>query len=117
MNSITEIAEIAHETNKAYCETLGDHSQLHWCYAPQWQRDSAMDGVRSINRKVVTRPDQSHENWLKHKEQEGWKFGTKKDPELKTHPCMVPFSELTEEQQIKDYLFFAVVTTLLGRSC
>jgi len=119
MNSITEIAEIAHEANKAYCQTIGDHSHESWDFCHQWQRDSAMDGVRAIQRGVVSRPEQSHENWWKGKEDKGWVYGEKKNTDINvgvlTHPCMVPFKELPAEQQMKDYLFFAIVTILLGR--
>ncbi len=115
MNSTTEIAEIAHEANRIYCRSLGDYSQLPWDFCEQWQRDTVMDGVVAISKDIVTEPGQSHENWLKFKKEEGWSFGTKKDESLKTHPYMVPFDELTAEQQMKDYLFFAIVTTLLGQ--
>ncbi len=119
MNSTTEIAEIAHETNRIYCQTLGDYSQDPWSVCHQWQRDSAINGVRAIQRGVVTRPEQSHENWLKEKEDKGWVHGEKKNTDINvgalTHPCIVPFKELTQEQQMKDYLFFAIVMTLLGR--
>jgi hypothetical protein len=115
MNSTTEIAEIAHETNRIYCQTIGDYSQMGWDFSEQWQRLSSMDGVRAIERGVVTRPEQSHENWLKHKEDEGWLWGPEKDPDKKLHPCMVPFKELPHEQQMKDHLFFTIVMTLLGR--
>ena len=114
MNSTTEIAEIAHETNRTYCRTLGDCSQEPWDFSPQWQRDSAIDGVRAIQRKIVTGPERSHENWLKDKEDAGWIFGPIKDPAKKEHPCMVPFNQLPQEQQMKDHLFFTIVTTLLG---
>ena len=119
MNSITEIAQVAHETNRTYCQTIGDYSQYSWASCPQWQRDSAMNGVRAIERGIVTRPEQSHENWLMHKEDEDWVWGPKKNTDLSigklTHPCMVPFKELPHEQQMKDHLFFAIVMTLLGR--
>ena len=115
MLTIREIAEVAHEVNKAYCDVLGDDSQPFWEDAPQWQTDSAMDGVMAIKNKLVTRPEQSHENWLKEKFREGWTWGKVKDPEKKTHYCMLPFNQLSVEQQMKDRLFFAVVTALLGR--
>ena len=118
MNSITEIAIIAHETNITYCETLGDYSQTSWNFCDQRQRDSVMNGVRAIQRGIVKEPEQSHENWLKQKEEEGWVWGKKKNSDKSigalTHPYMVPFEELTAEQQMKDRLFFTIVTTLLG---
>ena len=119
MNSITEIAEIAHETNRTYCQTIGDFSQYPWTACPQWQRDSSINGVKAIEKGIVTRPEQSHENWLKHKEEEGWSYGPEKNSNKAlgtlTHPCMLPFKELPAEQQMKDFLFFSIVTVLLGR--
>ena len=119
MNSVTEIAKVAHETNRIYCQTIGDFSQAPWDWCPQWQRDSAMNGVLAIERGAVTEPEESHENWLKEKYDKGWVYGKEKNTDLSvgclTHPCMVPFSMLPKEQQMKDHLFFAIVTTLLGR--
>ena len=119
MNSVTEIAKIAHEANKAYCETLGDFSQDHWNCCDQWQRDTVMNGVRAIEKRIVTEPEQSHENWLKLKEEEGWVYGKKKNSNKAlgalTHPYMLPFKELTHAQQMKDFLFFSIVVTLLGK--
>ena len=114
MNSKTEIAEIAHEAKRTYCRSLGDYSQYPWSTCPQWQRDTVLNGVLAISRNIVTEPGQSHENWLKFKEEQGWSHGPEKDERLKTHPYMIPFDELTAEQQMKDRLFFAIVTILLG---
>ena len=38
---------------------------------------------------------------------------TPKDPEAKTHPCMVPYECLPWEQRVKDYLFISVSKALL----
>jgi len=51
----------------------------------------------------------SHENWLNEKLEHGWKWGAEKDAELKTHPCIVPYEQLSVEQRMKDYLFSGVV--------
>ena len=119
MNSTTEIAQVAYEANRAYCQTIGDYSQDPWTYCEQWQRDTVMNGVRAIDRGIVTKPEQSHENWLEHKEEKGWSYGPEKNSNKAlgalTHPCMVPFNELPHEQKMKDHLFFAIVTTLFGR--
>ena len=40
-----DIAKVAHEVNRAYCEALGDTSQLSWEDAPEWQKASARAGV------------------------------------------------------------------------
>ncbi len=103
------IARAAHEVNRAYCASLGDYSQKVWEDAPQWQRDSAIAGVRFHLANPDASPSASHENWLKDKLAQGWKWGPVKDPEKKEHPCMVEFTELPPAQQAKDHLFRSVV--------
>jgi len=110
--NIREIAKVAHEVNKAYCESMGDNSQVSWDDASQWQKESAIAGVRLHTDNPDVGPEASHESWMKHKEANGWVYGEDKDEVAKTHPCMVPFDELPPEQQAKDYIFRAVVHAL-----
>lgn len=108
-----QVARVAHEVNRAYCQSLGDNSQPTWEDAPEWQRESAIKGVVFHVKNPDAGPEASHESWFAQKVADGWIYGEVKDPENKTHPCMVPFSELPKEQQAKDYLFRAVVHALL----
>jgi hypothetical protein len=104
---IEQTARICHETNRAYCATIGDDSQVPWEQAPEWQKDSARAGVMNCFSHEVM-PSDSHANWLKQKESEGWVYGEVKDAEKKTHPCMRPYRDLPVEQKTKDYLFVAI---------
>ena len=106
------IAKVAHEINKAYCESLGDTSQAEWKDAPQWQVDSACNGVEFHLANPDAGADHSHNEWLKEKEENGWKYGPIKDAEKKEHPCFVPYEDLPMEQQAKDYIFRSVVHAL-----
>lgn len=108
-------AKICHEANRAYCAALGDTSQLPWDDAPQWQKDSAITGVKFIVHNPDAGPSASHESWLAEKERDGWKYGPVKDPEAKEHPCFVPYDELPVEQKAKDYIFGAIVRAALGK--
>lgn len=110
--NIEDIAKVCHEANKALCEGLGDTSQVPWEEAPQWQKDSAIDGVRFNIRHPRSPASASHENWLKEKEADGWRYGAVKDAEKKEHPCFVPYEELPLEQQAKDHLFKSIVAIL-----
>ena len=103
------IAMICHGINAAYCQSLGDNSQPTWEDAPDWQKQSAIVGVEMHLANPDATPEQSHQSWYKQKEAEGWKYGEVKDPELKEHPCFLPYEELPQEQKAKDYLFRAVV--------
>lgn len=106
---ILNIAMACHEVNRAYCQALGDYSQPAWADAPQWQRDSAVLGVRLHLSNPDAGPQASHESWMEQKLADGWVFGGKKDPEAKTHPCICAFDQLPREQQAKDFIFRAVV--------
>lgn len=112
MMSIENIAQVAHEINKAYCEAIGDNSQPTWENAPEWQKSSAIQGVKFHLENPNAGPDASHNSWLKQKEEEGWKYGPVKNPETKEHPCYVPYEQLPTEQKAKDYLFKQVVHSL-----
>jgi RyR domain-containing protein len=115
-----KIAEVCHETNAAYCRTIGDHSQPTWDDAPQWQKDSALKGVEfhlgHLTNGTEAPASASHDSWLKQKAEEGWSYGSVKDPEKKLHPCFVPYEQLPLEQRIKDYLFGAVVKAFFAAS-
>lgn len=113
------IAMIAHEANRAFCQFIGDDSQPTWAEAPDWQKKSAIDGVRFHNSNPDAGDSASHDAWSQHKLAEGWVYGPIKDPEASppTHPCLVTFEELPPEQQFKDRLFRTIVHAALeGRS-
>lgn len=104
-----EIARIAHEVNRAYCQALGDDSQPAWEDAPEWQRSSAINGVQFHIDNPDAGPDHSHNEWLREKAATGWKYGPVKDADKREHPCFVPYEQLPVEQKAKDYLFRGVV--------
>ena len=112
MYSLEFIARAAHEINRAYCAALGDNSQPAWEDAPEWQRTSAINGVRFHIENPDAGPDASHVAWMAEKQATGWKYGPIKDAERKEHPCMVSYADLPVTQRAKDYLFRAVVHTL-----
>lgn len=110
--NVADVAAICHEANRAYCKTIGDNSQPTWDQAPQWQRDSAIKGVKFHLENPDAGPSASHESWLAEKEANGWRYGPVKDPEQKTHPCFLPYDQLPDEQRAKDYLFQSIVDGL-----
>ena len=108
-----DIARVAHEVNRAYCEALGDSSQPKWEDAPVWQKSSAINGVEFHRANPDAGPDHSHNAWLEEKKANGWKYGPVKDPEKKEHPCFVSYNELPVEQKAKDFIFMGVVHALI----
>ena len=43
-----------------------------------------------------------HEVWAETRISQGWKYGEQRNDELKTHPCLVPYEELPEEEKEYD---------------
>lgn len=95
MTAITtaDIARVCHDANRAPQLATGDPAPSPpWDDAPQWQRDSAIDGVRQA--RAGATPEELHQAWCDFKTRDGWTYGPVKDAETKTHPCPVPYAEL-----------------------
>jgi hypothetical protein len=108
ISKIEITAMVCHEVNRAYCESIGDNSQVPWEQAPDWQKDSAKEGVFNTFTGRITSPRESHTLWMAKKEAEGWKYGPVKNVETKEHPCLVPYDELPNSQRAKDAIFYAI---------
>lgn len=109
---VEAIACACHQQNRVWCMAHDDDSQVSWLEAPAWQRESVIAGVKAALQ--GTTPEESHNLWWKRKYAEGWTYGPAKNVEEKTHPCMVPYSELDETQKRKDEFFVAMVRELGG---
>lgn len=106
-----DIAMVCHAANTAWCKANNEPA-VSWEDAPEWQKDSAMAGVHFRRHNPDAGHDAQHNAWLKQKENDGWVYGEVKDPEAKTHPCIVPYDQLPEFQKKKDALFCAIVDAL-----
>lgn len=106
------IAAMCHQANLEWCALHGDYTQLSWQDAPQWQIDSAIDGVAHALKYPEITPEDMHSNWMAGKIADGWVYGEVKDPEAKTHPCMIAYNQLPDFQRKKDALFLAIVRAL-----
>jgi len=43
-----------------------------------------------------------HEVWSETRINQGWVYGEQRDDEKKTHPCLIPYEELPEEEKEYD---------------
>lgn len=110
-----EIARVVHAVNRELQKVSSDPAvSPPWAEAPDWQRASAIAGVEAIRDGEVTSPESSHKGWCAQKVADGWVYGETKDADARTHPCLVPYSELPSEQQLKDILFTAIVTAMIA---
>lgn len=109
-------AMCSHEANRHYCASIGDDSQRPWDESPEWQKESAIQGVQAVLDNPTITPEQLHENWMEVKANDGWVYGEVKDADAKTHPCMVAYDELPPEQRMKDQIFRRTVWAILDLS-
>jgi len=108
------IARVAHEANRQYRRMIAEHPGPAWDNAPEWMRSSAIHGVKEVVNNPDLTPEEAHDKWVQEKAGDGWVYGTKKDSSAKEHPCMLSYTDLPEEQRVKDYLFLSVVKALLS---
>lgn len=107
-----QIAKVCHNANKAFCELNNDFSQKDWDKAEDWQKKSAIAGVKFRIKNPKSKDSAQHDAWMADKIKNGWKYGKVKDAIKKTHPCIVPFNKLPKFQQQKDTLFVSIVDAL-----
>lgn len=107
-----EVARICHEAVRELCDVISDPALPAWQDAPEWQRQSAINGVWFHASNPDARPEDSHENWRREKLATGWTWGPIKDAERRQHPCMVPYEDLPAAQRAKDMVFSAIAKSL-----
>lgn len=110
--TITDIAIVCHEANRALCQVLGDNSQWPWVAAEPWQRNSAAESVKFLLANPDAPDSVFHDQWCESKIKDGWKLGPEKDGAKKEHPCLVPFDDLPPGQKAKDTLLKGIVKAL-----
>ena len=66
------------------------------------QLESLTNGIEFMLLYPDTTPKENHDNWMKMKISQGWKYGPEKSFQLLTHPHLVPFDELPEVERNKD---------------
>ena len=54
--------------------------------------------------------ENNHDHWARQRIESGWTYGPERDDARKTHPDLVPYADLTEDEQ--QYDLTSVVETL-----
>ena len=66
------------------------------------QFDSLVDGINYLKANPNSTAEENHNNWMRMKKDQGWKYGKEKDFKSKTHPDLMPFKSLPIIEQRKD---------------
>lgn len=106
------IAQIVHATMVAFAKSIGQPGMPAWDDAPDWMQKATLEGVAYRLANPDAPDSAQHTQWMEEKRAAGWTYGAEKDESKKTHPMMIPYDQLPEEEKRKDALFSTVVRTL-----
>ncbi|MCX5337229.1 MULTISPECIES: RyR domain-containing protein [unclassified Streptomyces] len=71
------------------------------------------DGLHAL---IEFLAEEAHNNWARQRLSEGWRYGRRHSRRRKTHPLLVPYSELTYEQQEADRVVaLGTLKAIVGR--
>jgi hypothetical protein len=103
-----QIARVCHDANNALRRAL-DEPETPW----EEGRDSSIRGVEHALAHPNETPEGQHQQWFNDKVADGWTYAPgPKNVAAKTHPQLVPYSDLPAEQRAKDVLFQGIVKGL-----
>ena len=71
-------------------------------YIPQPIDTSDVKLPAALKQLVEKMSKNVHEVWSETRIQQGWTYGEQRNDELKTHPCLVPYEDLPEEEKEYD---------------
>lgn len=105
---VETVAAIAIDLNCCYCDMVAGNQSSTTVPWEQMSED-ARNGMMNIVKKFIENParsgKESHDRWMESRLSDGWKYGPVASAALKEHPNLVPWSELSVEEQFKDTIF------------
>lgn len=108
---VEDIAKICHDANASLRKVLGEEPSKCWDDLTEEQQNGVAAGVKYFfglwQRGVRQGPvvaELMHSNWICSMVEQG----------VTDHPNMVPYSDLTDEQRVKDFLFAGICATFIG---
>lgn len=80
------------------------------CYNPKPVNLSDVTLDASLESLIESLAENVHDTWAKGRLDDGWTYGPVRDDAKKHHPCLVPYSDLTESE--KEYDRNTAISTL-----
>jgi ryanodine receptor 2 len=71
-------------------------------YVPQPMDTSDIQLPEELNVLIEQMSKNVHEVWAQSRIKQGWTYGEERSDALKTHPCLVPYEELSEVEKAYD---------------
>lgn len=72
------------------------------CYTPQPIETTNVKLPKELDPLVESLAKNVHEVWAQTRISQGWSYGPERNDELKTHPCLISYEELPEEEREYD---------------
>lgn len=72
------------------------------CYTPQPIETNNVELPKELDPLVESLAKNVHEVWAQTRISQGWSYGPERNDELKTHPCLISYEELPEEEREYD---------------
>lgn len=103
------IARLIYAAHSEYNIIQGLGSRCRWEEADRPSRQAYISVVERTLLQPTKSSFDNHELWRASWEANGWKYGPVRDDVKKTHPALVPYAELPEDQRVKLELEIAIV--------
>jgi hypothetical protein len=105
--NLDEIAKICHNTHVRYCSNMNLKGMtLSWNDVQENHKNIIKDSLQKIINGEIKNPKESHNNFVKQKEKEGWVYGEDYSLEDKINPRLTDFENLSINDKVKEILFF-----------
>ena len=114
---ITTVAQMCHAANVIYANSNCELKmpQKDWKDLGEGAKNGMEKAIEKIMSGEIMTPREAHDSWMKDRRAAGWVYGVTKDEDNKTHPDLVEYDELPDEQKVKDDIFFSIVFGLIER--
>lgn len=111
-HNVKNIAKIAYEVVRSYCESVGDYTVDEWDKADKYVRDETILKVEMIIDNMAWSPEHAHEVWLDIMIDKGWIHGDVISWDAQEHPHISPYESLPQLYRITLEIFWGVVKEL-----
>ena len=109
--NIFQLAKLCYESTQAFSEIMECKVRTPWEQLDEDSRNIVIEIITEVRvlHDPTTTPYDVHEIWMKVSSRYGWSYGKTKSKELKTSPCFVNYTQLSEIEKTKDKIVLSLV--------